>query len=1000
MKRKQLLLLTSILLLAGCDKVPSSLNSESNTTGTTIVDDTIEIKNEINAYLNSIDLENYIGEEKTALESMISSLRSLVSTSKDKSQLEAAFSAFKTKYLSLKTKAEYEKDEKTRFDDRKKELLSELTIANETQYRKEELLKIKEVQSSLFSKIEAAETIEELSAIDTSVMKSAISSCKTNAQYTMEEILPYGLDSDWPLVNEHRDQMTLESDGSIKTKDDGYALDRTLYEGKMEIVFSVNTDNYCSLGGILLASKSSLGDGLDGYVINIARQSTYEYYQVYYIRNFFASKGTQFYQYIGGWVYNDDYPNETVSNNPMRVIVERDSLRLYKEADYQKYGESAKACSVDLTNGGQFDLYSSYHFGILTWGNEGVPFNLELDMLAGSESVDGTEKAKEILEEYILTIDTGKYGSDNQEVIDEKIAEVRSLTDYDDIFAGYKDLKELIAQIDVEWKKTIGAKKEELLNKLNSYSYNQFRAEESLAILAEKNKLTEKINSASTLDEIDAISFANLENLFAASKTNAQYTMEEILPYGLDSDWSLVNEHRDQMTLESDRTIKTKDDGYALDSTVYTGDMEIVFSINTDEYCNVGGVLLANKTAQTGHNGLDGYLINVSRTATTEYYQIFYLNNGYCGDGSTSVVEYIGGWVYSDDYPGETVTNNKMRVIIKNGVLSLYKNADYLLAGTASKHIDVDLTANNKYELYNNYHFGIMTWLNGGVPFNFELDMLSGNTIVNGVEKAKSIAEKEIAKIDLDNYAASDRSEIEDKILEVRNGADYDGILNLISELKELVASTPSKSVRSAVELVDHIFSDDHSIQSTWDAVQTNMKLWTHTEGTNSVVNPGNAGWQLADDNFTNFRMTVNMSGATPINPFQYGGYLSRSFLIGAEAAGYNVKGYAITVQKSSTECWVQLHYLDGTSTNTGTAIDAWYGDYDGKDFTIEVIDGVLKLYNADGTAFGTSFFNNTSVTLSNYNGGHIGVFSWTYDEALASAVETTMTFKKLKALA
>ncbi len=660
MKRKQLLLLTSVLLLAGCDKVPSSLNSESNTTDTTIVDDTIEIKNEINAYLNSIDLENYIGEEKTTLQSMISSLRSLVSTSKDKSQLEAAFSAFKTKYLSLKTKAEYEKDEKTRFDDRKKELLSELTIANETQYRKEELLKVKEIQNSLFSKIEEAETIDELSAIDMSVMKSAISSCKTNAQYTMEEILPYGLDSDWSLVNEHRDQMTLENDG----------------------------------------------------------------------------------------------------------------------------------------------------------------------------------------------------------------------------------------------------------------------------------------------------------------------------------------------------TIKTKDDGYALDSTVYTGDMEIVFSINTDEYCNVGGVLLANKTAQTGHNGLDGYLINVSRTATTEYYQIFYLNNGYCGDGSTSVVEYIGGWVYSDDYPGETVTNNKMRVIIKNGVLSLYKNADYLLASTASKHIDVDLTANNQYELYNNYHFGIMTWLNGGVPFNFELDMLSGNTIVNGVEKAKSIAEKEIGKIDLDNYAASDRSEIEDKILEVRNGADYDGILNLISELKELVASTPSKSVRSAVELVDHIFSDDHSIQSTWDAVQTNMKLWTHTEGTNSVVNPGNAGWQLADDNFTNFRMTVNMSGATPVNPFLYSGYLSRSFLIGAEAAGYNVKGYAITVQKSSTECWVQLHYLDGTSTNTGTAIDAWYGDYDGKDFTIEVIDGVLKFYNADGTAFGTSYFNNTSVTLSNYNGGHIGVFSWTYDEALASAVETTMTFKELKALA
>lgn len=657
MKRKQLLLLSSLLIFTGCDSVPSSTSSNNPTS---VVDETIQLKNEITTYLNSINVENYKDDEKLTLQSMIASLQELVSSSNDKAQLEAAFSAFKTKYLSLKTKAEYDQEEKeniqVQFENRKKELLDELTIDSETQFRTEELLKIKESQSALLQKVNEATTIEQLNEINLTSFKELLSSSKTNAQYTMEEILPYGLDSDWGLVNAHRDQMTLESDGTIKTKDDGYALDRTLYKGKMEIVFSVNTNNYCNLGGILLTTKSSLGDGLDGYVINIARQSTFEYYQVYYLRNFYASKGTQFYQYIGGWVYNNDYPNETVSNNKMRVIVERDSLRLYKEEDYQKYGESAKVCPVDLTNGGQFDVYDSYHFGIVTWGNGGVPFNLELDMLAGSTSI-------------------------------------------------------------------------------------------------------------------------------------------------------------------------------------------------------------------------------------------------------------------------------------------------------------------------------------------------------NGVEKAKTFAEKEIAKVDLDNYALSDANVIETKITELRDSKTYIDILNKIKELQNLVASTPSKYVRPAIDLMDHIFSDDHSIKSSWDAVQNNMNQWTHEQGTNSVVNPGNAGWQLADDNFTNFRLKVNMAGATPINPFQFNGYLTRSFLIGAESAGNKVKGYAITVQKSSTECWIQLHYLDGNSDCAGTAIDAWSGDYDGKDFTIEVINGVLKLYNEDGTQFGISFFQKSEIALTNYTGGHIGVFSWTYDTNIAPVVQTTMTFKELRTI-
>ena len=281
--------------------------------------------------------------------------------------------------------------------------------------------------------------------------------------------------------------------------------------------------------------------------------------------------------------------------------------------------------------------------------------------------------------------------------------------------------------------------------------------------------------------------------------------------------------------------------------------------------------------------------------------------------------------------------------------------------------------------------------------------MLAGSTAINGLEKAQTFAEKEISKIDLSGYDETGVNKINAKIVEVRNATTYQETMNGINELKTLVSSTPSKYKVQAITLMDHIFSEDHSIKSTWDAVQNNMNAWTHEQGTDSVVNPGNAGWQLADDELTNFRLKVNMLGATPINPFQWGHYLTRAFLIGAEPASSNtdrVQGYAVTVFKSSEEAWVQLHYLDGSSDNVSPqVIDAWAADCDGKDFTIEVNNGVFKLYYEDGTPFGTSFYGKNEITLSNYTGGHVGVFSWTYGPEIAPNVQTTMSFKELRVL-
>lgn len=604
MKRKQLLLLSSLLIFTGCDSVPSSTSSNNHTS---VVDETIQLKNEITTYLNSINVENYKDDEKLTLQSMISSLQELVSSSNDKAQLEAAFSAFKTKYLSLKTKAEYDQEEKeniqVQFDNRKKELLDELTIDSETQYRIEELLKIKENQSALLQKVNEATTIEQLNEISLTSFKELLSSSKTNAQYTMEEILPYGLDSDWGLVNAHRDQMTLESDGTIKTKDDGYALDRTLYKGKMEIVFSVNTNNYCNLGGILLTTKSSLGDGLDGYVINIARQSTFEYYQVYYLRNFYASKGTQFYQYIGGWVYNNDYPNETVSNNKMRVIVERDSLRLYKEEDYQKYGESAKVCPVDLTNGGQFDVYDSYHFGIVTWGNGGVPFNLELDMLAGSTSVSSEEKVKDIFTGKTRELDLNVYDDEDKNSINNIISTT-------------------LASID---EKTISY--DEVLNNLQIiYSYKNAKEKGAITIM---------------------------DNIFSTDNSEQ-------------SSWDLVVEHAMSWThkkgTNSVTTPNESSAGWQLTKDKYQ-DIDMLMNVQGCQDANPFNSIVRKAFyigASSNGNYPKGYALALYQCSTEAWIQVHYM------DGSGIQGTFVGGvceWVNNLDIR-VTVVNKELKIFI------------------------------------------------------------------------------------------------------------------------------------------------------------------------------------------------------------------------------------------------------------------------------------------------------------------------------------------------
>ena len=527
------------------------------------------------------------------------------------------------------------------------------------------------------------------------------------------------------------------------------------------------------------------------------------------------------------------------------------------------------------------------------------------------------------------------------------------------------------------------AKKEKinLLTKID----NRFRVEEQITLNNKKEEVINSINALKTKEEVDKFSTQEYEDIFNTTTTDAQYLFEELKDYDTRSEWPLVTEHRNTW-IYSKGKITTNSVGYALSDIQYELDgMSFEFSVSgpTGGIADTG-ILLANpSTASVG--GLNGYLLDINSNSEGEHFIVYYLKNAYNQSNTNFEIVYLGGWVH------ETTTNGQVfRIEIKDGFLKCFDKGSSINGGQT-------INLNSQAPMPEKTFIGALNWV--GSTYDITFDNLITNNAVNGLNRAKSFLEKEVNKIDVNNYALEDLKIIEDKITNLKTRTTYLDIMSGINELKSLVASTPSKYVRPAIDLMDHIFSDDNSIKSTWDLVQANMNQWTHEQGTNTVINPGNAGWQLAKDNFNNFRLKVNMSGATFINPFHYNGYLTRAFLIGAEAAGTRVKGYAITVHKSSTEAWVQLHYLDGSSDCAGTAIDAWAVDCDGKDFTIEVINGVLKLYYEDGTQFGISFFKKNEIALTNYNGGHIGLFSWTYADELGPAIQTTMTFKELRTL-
>lgn len=156
-----------------------------------------------------------------------------------------------------------------------------------------------------------------------------------------------------------------------------YALDNTTLYTDSEMVFRVtgNTSNV-GIGGIFLRATQNTNNGVDGYLINYSTES--DLLQVWYMENAYNTDGSaSVMTYLGGIIYGS---HGSVVDTEFYTKIEGD--KLYVNTLTRHMEGRDPLFEVDLTNGGQLEVYQSGYTGVLSW-NSDVTFDLVISHCAG-----------------------------------------------------------------------------------------------------------------------------------------------------------------------------------------------------------------------------------------------------------------------------------------------------------------------------------------------------------------------------------------------------------------------------------------------------------------------------------------------------------------------------------------------------------------------------------------------------------------------------------------
>ena len=254
------------------------------------------------------------------------------------------------------------------FQQLKSAKLDAMKLYSENAYSAEAWETAKPHYDAAIAKINACTTVAQLKALDLSAEIAAL-----------REIPGKSVDLIAHLADPmSRDALAADSwekanDNTIRVNGYSYALDNSAEYADTEMVFTLSNNTAdVATGGIFLRANQLPNNGIEGYLINYVTSGNY--LQVYYVNNVYNTDGSAYVlTYLGGVVYG---AYGDLVDTQFYAKIEGQTLVL-NTLDRHMAGQ-APLTQVDLTNGGEYQVFESGYTGVLAWNNN-VTFDLTVE---------------------------------------------------------------------------------------------------------------------------------------------------------------------------------------------------------------------------------------------------------------------------------------------------------------------------------------------------------------------------------------------------------------------------------------------------------------------------------------------------------------------------------------------------------------------------------------------------------------------------------------------
>ena len=632
-----------------------------------------EAKKAASEYLKSVDPSLYEGTELATISGLIDEINGLLETATTADEINAKVQALKDYIATAKTKAEYEQERAQALQARKEERAKEVEFARPNRFRSEELAAIKAAQKAFIDAVNACETIDDVNAVSKEAFENALHG-KTNSEYMLDEMFNHRDLSTWPLVNEHADNFTYDKDHHAIYVDEGvganaigYLMSPVKYQGNFEVSLRLKmSDINTSIIGLMFGNyhDKSTGDGIDGYLINYDSAADHQFVQIWYLQNAYASFGDGICQYIGGWVYNDAYPEVgALGLRNIRVKYDGEYIHIMDDQEFIEFGEeNTIKISVPLALNNQYSIdpqTKSYSFGFLNWDGAGLDKvrGVYVDELVTESETDSRSAATQVARCEIAKVNLSLYEDVEKNQFEGKIAEIEAL---------YAE---------------------------GSYTQIMAKVDEFIAL-----RKTLKTHEELEQERHPNIAIQLLDNIYSGDPT--RYTP---------SNWDAVNDNvftKWTHVTGSNVVITDGSAGYCMDAAVHTN-FTAVFKVTGTQVENPYNLAWPKSAIIFGANPNGNYFTGIEIVLNQDNdwgFQFYSSMTGAVGDPGCYGDQFMGGFGLNS----EGVT---YRVTVMNGVAKVFVVNTTTGAEVQMSGVNAGFQACSEWNVGNiSGHFGFMDW--------------------------------------------------------------------------------------------------------------------------------------------------------------------------------------------------------------------------------------------------------------------------------------------------